>query len=312
MSICKKCSKVAPKFACCDKCNNLLCKTCASLQETEWRCVTLTKRKLKFFCEYCDENPNDNDLYNMPEQSVNGEGQETELDDVNDHIRKHLQKENKLLSNTIVDKNMIITDKEKLIMVLEERVMDLKQKLKKDEEKSAEGDHQIKCNKTKETLENTNSPEENNTEQKINYAEALRNENQSSSISGIVKTKTSKKKRKNTTTESKSTEKMYGKGQLNDLIVAAPERNWIWLGGLNESITLENVQQYVKLKFPEKNVSCYDLKSKFRKKCFKVGSSEIPLEDLLDPEIWPAKVILRPFQQRPSENQHKTSTVHHG
>lgn len=93
----------------------------------------------------------------------------------------------------------------------------------------------------------------------------------------------------------------------NDLLVAAPERSWAWVGGLNETITLDNVRQYVKLKFPEKDVSCYDLKSKFRKKCFKVGSSVVQLEDLLDPENWPAKVILRPFQQRPSKQPQKSS-----
>lgn len=102
-------------------------------------------------------------------------------------------------------------------------------------------------------------------------------------------------------------ERTYGNGELSDLLTAAPERKWIWIGGLKESITLDNVKEYVKQKFANKEVYCYDLKSKYRKKCYKIGSSEVSYEDLIDPDNWPKSIIIRPFQYRPSVKQQRTN-----
>lgn len=317
MSLCNNCNKSALKFACCDKCKKLLCKNCAELQETEWRCVILAKRKMKYFCDDCDDNLDMNES-NITEQSIK---EDQELVEDGNCICKHLQKENKLLHNTINDKNVIINDKEKIIVVLEEKISDLKVKqnagVRKPElsDITTEKEDATKDNRSKKSLNNECSPDDLTMKPVGNYAEALQKNKQNSSrdASGELTVdenesdaKTYKKKPKKTT--NKVSQKIYGQGQLNDLLVAAPVRNWIWLGGLSESITFENVQEYIKLKFPGRDVSCYDLKSKYRKKCFKVGSSEMQLEDLLDPEVWPAKVILRPFQQSSSGKQHKTTS----
>lgn len=92
--------------------------------------------------------------------------------------------------------------------------------------------------------------------------------------------------------------KSYGTGQASTLLTVAPKRNWIWIGGLDQRTTLENVKQYVKDIFPGKNIDCFDLKSKFKKKCFKIGCFDLSMDDLLDPKNWPSKLSIRPFRHQ--------------
>lgn len=90
--------------------------------------------------------------------------------------------------------------------------------------------------------------------------------------------------------------KSYGTGQANTLLTVAPKRNWIWIGGLDQRTTLDNVKQYVNDTFPGKNIDCFDLKSKYKKKCFKIGCFDLSTDDLLDPKNWPNNLSIRPFR----------------
>ncbi|XP_045474945.1 uncharacterized protein LOC123680871 [Harmonia axyridis] len=82
---------------------------------------------------------------------------------------------------------------------------------------------------------------------------------------------------------------LNGTGDQNDLLQPAPKgRNWIWLGGLHSNTTVENIKAYTGMKWPDRDVLCFDLKSKSPKKSFKVGMIDISQEELLQPESWPS------------------------
>lgn len=56
MSTCLKCETIGSSnepLASCDRCNAVLCKTCASLTSTELRAISLQKRSISFFCSDC-------------------------------------------------------------------------------------------------------------------------------------------------------------------------------------------------------------------------------------------------------------------
>lgn len=88
-----------------------------------------------------------------------------------------------------------------------------------------------------------------------------------------------------------------GLGGVSDLLRPAPKgRSWIWLGGLSKATTMDNVLAYLRGHFSNSDILVFDLKSKF-KKSFKVGSSDISMQDLLNPELWPDGVLVKPFRQ---------------
>lgn len=93
-----------------------------------------------------------------------------------------------------------------------------------------------------------------------------------------------------------NTHQMKGSGSPNCLLEAAPVNNWIWIGGLKNSTTLDNVKSYVALKFPNKLVHCYDLRCKGSRKAFKIGSADISMEEMCRPENWTPNAIIMPFQ----------------
>lgn len=59
---------------------------------------------------------------------------------------------------------------------------------------------------------------------------------------------------------------------------------------------MDNVLAYLRGHFSNSDILVFDLKSKF-KKSFKVGSSDISMQDLLNPELWPDGVLVKPFRQ---------------
>lgn len=88
-----------------------------------------------------------------------------------------------------------------------------------------------------------------------------------------------------------------GSGRPSKLLQPAPRgRNWIWLGGLQSDTTAENIKEYAEERWPNKDVLCFDLRSKNPKKSFKFGSSDISFEELLQPEAWPEGVRIRLFR----------------
>lgn len=90
---------------------------------------------------------------------------------------------------------------------------------------------------------------------------------------------------------------LRGNGKSNQLVKAAPKgRNWIWIGGLDAGITPENILTYAKERWPDRDLLCYDLKSKNPKKSFKFESSDVGFDDLLHPEAWPEGLLIRRFQ----------------
>lgn len=92
---------------------------------------------------------------------------------------------------------------------------------------------------------------------------------------------------------------LNGTGDQNDLLQPAPKgRNWIWLGGLHSNTTVENIKAYTGMKWPDRDVLCFDLKSKSPKKSFKVGMIDISQEELLQPESWPSGVKIRLFRDK--------------
>lgn len=313
MPDCNKCKKCSKKYACCDQCKQLLCKNCANLQESEWRCVILIKRRMKFFCELCEPNPNDSD----PIDRIADEDPEEEAD--SDNTKKILIKENELLETIIKDKNIIINDKQKIIEVLEDKIKYL------DENKEIIGQtNQQNIRKAVPSTSKVNIDQEIKTPTKMvisgkdvpTYSKTLQKDKTKLEKDEDFN-KVSYKKSPNTGKPKQDelkiyrnppVERIYGNGELSDLLIAAPERKWVWIGGLKETITLENVKQYIRDKFPNKEIDCYDLKSRYRKKCFKVGSMDVPLEDLMDPDNWPKSIIIRPFQKLPSVRKPKTDS----
>lgn len=78
--------------------------------------------------------------------------------------------------------------------------------------------------------------------------------------------------------------------------MAPKGRSWIWLGGLAKSTTAENLTAYAKERWPDKDILCFELKTKHPKKSFKLGSIDLEWEELLQPEAWPEGVIIRRFR----------------
>lgn len=94
-----------------------------------------------------------------------------------------------------------------------------------------------------------------------------------------------------------------GTSQPSSLIQPAPKgRNWIWVGGLNVTTTAENIIAYANEIWPEKDILCFDLKSKRAKKSFKLGSRDLDLAVLLAAEHWPEGTLIRPFRMERRAN----------
>lgn len=88
-----------------------------------------------------------------------------------------------------------------------------------------------------------------------------------------------------------------GTGKISDLLKPAPKgRSWLWVGNLARDVSAEQIIGHVSQSFPGKDIMAFDLKSKSRKKSFKVGSNDIPLEDLQCPQLWPEGLLIRPFR----------------
>lgn len=88
-----------------------------------------------------------------------------------------------------------------------------------------------------------------------------------------------------------------GKGKPDVNIKPAPKgRKWIWIGGLSRETSALNILSYAKERWPDSDLLCFDLKSKSSKKSFEVGSINLELEELLNPEAWPENILFRPFQ----------------
>lgn len=90
---------------------------------------------------------------------------------------------------------------------------------------------------------------------------------------------------------------IHGRGKPDVHIRPAPSaRNWIWIGGLSGETSAANVLSYAEQMWPNSDLLCFDLKSRSSKRSFKVGSRNIEVEKLLDPEAWPEGILLRPFR----------------
>lgn len=88
-----------------------------------------------------------------------------------------------------------------------------------------------------------------------------------------------------------------GAGGSSDLLKPAPKgRKWIWIGNLARTSTAEMVVRHVLASFPGKDVLAFDLKSRSARKSFKVGSTDISVEDLQSPLLWPDGILIRPFR----------------
>lgn len=96
-----------------------------------------------------------------------------------------------------------------------------------------------------------------------------------------------------------------GSGGPSAVLQPAPRgRNWIWVGGLAKDTSAEDVINHLKPHFPENDLLAFDLKSRSKKKSFKVGSVDLPAERLLSPDLWPDGVYLKPFLSFP-RSQHQ-------
>lgn len=95
-----------------------------------------------------------------------------------------------------------------------------------------------------------------------------------------------------------------GSGGNSDFLKPAPRgRVWIWVGGLDRSTVSDNVLNHLKSSFSNDDLLVYDLKSKSKKKSFKVGSRDLSEDELLDPKLWPDGVVVRPFRSIPNSQQ---------
>lgn len=93
-----------------------------------------------------------------------------------------------------------------------------------------------------------------------------------------------------------------GTGVSSELVRPAPKgRNWIWLGGLSANTSTDNIISYAATIWPNRDILCYDLKSKHSKKSFKFGSRDLDLQELLQAEHWPEGTLIRPFRNEKRE-----------
>lgn len=91
-----------------------------------------------------------------------------------------------------------------------------------------------------------------------------------------------------------------GTGGMSGLLKPAPRgREWVWLGNLARDTTAEMVAEHLRVSYPDSDILVFDLKSKSRKKSFKVGSSDLSAEELQSPSIWPNDLLVRPFRTLP-------------
>lgn len=106
--------------------------------------------------------------------------------------------------------------------------------------------------------------------------------------------------RKKQTNGSSSTIKIptiRGSGKASDILKVAPKgRNWVWVGNFARTTTSEQILQHLSAAHPQKDFLAFDLKSKSNKKSFKVGSSDMSVEELQSPGLWPDGLLIRPFR----------------
>lgn len=115
---------------------------------------------------------------------------------------------------------------------------------------------------------------------------------------GNTKAQTRKPQHSGGTTTGTSATK--GSGAVSAILKTAPKgRNWIWVGGLARDTSSEDIINHLKPHFPDSDLLAFDLKSKSKKKSFKVGSIDISTEKLLGSDLWPEGILLKPFRSLP-------------
>lgn len=88
-----------------------------------------------------------------------------------------------------------------------------------------------------------------------------------------------------------------GAGKVSDTLKVAPKgRDWVWVGNLARTTTAEQILQHLAESHPKKDFLAFDLKSKSKKKSFKVGSKDLSSEQLQSPDLWPDGLLIRPFR----------------
>lgn len=67
----------------------------------------------------------------------------------------------------------------------------------------------------------------------------------------------------------------YGTNQPNTLLTVEPDRNFIWIGRLNQRTTVDIDKQYVKDIFPDKSMNSFELKCKNKVRSFDLSVDEL-------------------------------------
>ncbi|GJQ80071.1 hypothetical protein Trydic_g19355 [Trypoxylus dichotomus] len=86
-----------------------------------------------------------------------------------------------------------------------------------------------------------------------------------------------------------------GTATVDDTFSGIPKRAWLYIGRVNKTVKTENVQNYLKKKFPNIVFELENLNSEGSFESFKLGFNFSHLEIVNKAEMWPSGILLRRF-----------------
>lgn len=276
---------------------------CAKLKDSLFKTIT-ESRNLQFFCDVCltevqsklRQNSNSKDDIEMENDSLCRE-QNTQTKAITEAIEKsffQLKNEISSLKESNIELIKLMSSSE-FAETRENRSRTRRDVQKQDDKEIV----LVQRDERGHIVAKNESQKEHS--RKRYYAEILEGKEKMNDQSTLDSTKQRRKqfipKEVISPINEKREEGLKGKGRPSNLMQPAPRgRNWIWLGGLQSDTTAENIKTYAEEKWPNKDLLCFDLKSRSPKRSFKFGSSDLSVEELLDPESWPAGIGIRLFR----------------
>ena len=89
---------------------------------------------------------------------------------------------------------------------------------------------------------------------------------------------------------------LIGTGSRDCALQAADKTAWLHIGRLREGTKEQDIKSYLNKKGIQGNVTCEQLTSISSNKSFKIGIPFNFLEQITDPEFWPAGITVRRFR----------------
>lgn len=282
---------VNTKMIKCNFCKSEYHPQCTRIKDSLYKAV-IESKNICFFCDGCVEEVKMKLLPGTDNNPEHEEDPPTPKHEMKEHTKTIIA----TIQETFIDlKTEITTLKESnidLVRLLSSR------DLHETNEKRVHDGKNMKSNKLEKTSEISKIGQE-RTVKKATFAEKTKNKTSLREINSVVDCEQIEEEPSTVATNAKKKRNNFvkGTGTPNNLLKPAPKgRNWIWIGGLQSDTTAENIQSYAEKQWPNKDILCFDLKSKTPKKSFKFGSSDLSLEELLQPGAWPDGVRVRLFR----------------